>query len=66
MQERINALGKECAKPLALQYIAGVGLKHGKPVIGSEKGEPQAVIEGHSITDEGVGEVEVEAEAAPH
>lgn len=61
MQERINALGKECAKPLALQYIAGAGLKHDKPVIGSEKGQPQALIEGHSITDEGIGETEVEA-----
>jgi arylsulfatase A-like enzyme len=57
MQERINALGKESAKPLFLQYVGGVGLKHGKPVIGSETGQPQALIEGgHSIIDEGFGE----------
>jgi arylsulfatase A-like enzyme len=60
MQARINALGKECAKPLALQYIASVGLKHDKPVIGSEAGQPQAVIDGPSLTDEGIGETEVE------
>lgn len=57
LQGRINALGKESAKPLALMFIAGVGLKHGKPVIGSEEGQPQAQIgEGRSITDEGFGE----------
>lgn len=65
MQERINALGKECAKPLFLQYVAGAGLKHDKPVIASEGGKPRAMIEdgGHSITDEGVGEVEIAPEA---
>ena len=57
MQDRINALGKECAKPLALVFVAGVGLKHGKPIIASEEGQPQALIGGgHSITDEGVGD----------
>jgi arylsulfatase A-like enzyme len=62
MQERINALGKEASKALALQYVASVGLQHGKPIIGSEKGQPQALIGGgHSITDEGIGEVETEA-----
>src|SRR5262245_28551739 len=60
MQDRLNALGKECAPPLGLQYIAGLGMKHGKPIIGSEKGEPQALIGGgHSITDEGFGEDDV-------
>jgi arylsulfatase A-like enzyme len=64
MQERINALGKESAKPLALQFIAGEGLKHGKPIIGSESGNPQALIGGdkHSITDEGFGEDTYEQE----
>ena len=58
MQERINALGKESAKPLFLGYVAGVGLKHGKPIIASEGGRPQALIggDGHSITEEGFGE----------
>ena len=57
LKERIDALGRESAKPLALIYIAGAGLKHDKPVIASEKGEPQAVIgDGRSITDEGFGD----------
>jgi hypothetical protein len=61
MQERINALGKECSKPLFLSYVAGAGLKHDKPIIASESGKPQALIGdgGHSITDEGVGETDV-------
>ena len=65
MQDRLNALGRECAKPLFLQYVASAGLKHGKPVIASEDGRPQALIEegGPSITDEGIGEVEVTPEA---
>ena len=59
MQERINALGKESAKALALQFVAGEGLKHGKPIIASEEGQPQALIGGASITDEGFGEVDI-------
>jgi arylsulfatase A-like enzyme len=66
MQERLNALGKESAKPLALVYVASVGLAHGKPRMASEGGHDPALVEGngHAITDEGFGEVE--AEAAPH
>jgi arylsulfatase A-like enzyme len=61
LQDRINALGKECAKPLFLVYVGGVGLAHGKPVIASEAGEPQALIGGsaHAITDEGFGDPDV-------
>lgn len=57
MQERINALGRESAKPLALIYVAGVGLAHGKPLIASESGASPAEINENqkSITDEGVG-----------
>jgi arylsulfatase A-like enzyme len=57
MQERLNALGKEAAKPLALIYVAGVGLAHGKPNMASEGGKPAPKVDahGHSITDEGVG-----------
>lgn len=64
MQERLNALGKEAAKPLALIYVGGVGLAHGKPNIASEngKGPVMAGDAGHSITDEGVGEDDVAAE----
>lgn len=58
MQARLNALGKESAKPLALIYIAGAGLKHGKPLMAA--GE----IDGPAITDEGVGDPE--AEPAQH
>mgnify|MGYP000847634904 CR=1 FL=1 len=61
MQQRINELGKECTKPLALMYIAGVGLAHGKPVIASEGGQPQAMISDVSITDEGVGDRDIHA-----
>jgi arylsulfatase A-like enzyme len=66
MQERLNALGKESAKALALVYAGGVALKHDKPIIASEGGKPQALIGdgGHSITDEGVGEHEVQAAPA--
>jgi arylsulfatase A-like enzyme len=61
MQERLNALGKESAKPLALIYIAGVALKHGKPLMASEGGHGPALVEGdgHAITDEGVGEPDI-------
>lgn len=60
MQARIDALGKQSSKPLVFQFLAGVGLKHGKPIIASESGE-QARIEsdGPSITDEGVGDDDV-------
>lgn len=58
MQDRLNALGKESAKPLALIYVAGVGLKHGKPLMASGDGHDPVVIEGdgHALTDEGIGE----------
>ena len=63
MQGRLNALGKESAKPLALVYVASVGLAHGKPLMASEGGKGPAMADdhGHAITDEGVGEVEAEA-----
>ncbi len=58
MQARINALGAESAKALGLMFVAQTGLQHGKPIIASEAGTPQAVIsgDGPSITDEGIGE----------
>ena len=58
MQDRLNALGKESAKPLALMYVGKVGLAHGKPNMASEDGKGAVMVEegGHSITDEGVGE----------
>jgi len=61
MQARLNALGKESAKPLALTYLTSVGLKHGKPLIGSADGKGPVLVgdNGHSITDEGFGEPEV-------
>ncbi|MEY4388263.1 MAG: hypothetical protein RLY20_3546 [Verrucomicrobiota bacterium] len=62
-QERVNALGKEQAKPLALMYIAKVGLAHAKPAMGSEDGKGAVMVsnDDHSITDEMTGE----REAAP-
>ncbi len=57
MQERLNALGQEAAKPLALMWMVGTSMKHGKPLMGSETGKsPQLVGGGHSITDEGFGD----------
>ncbi|MBL9116161.1 MAG: arylsulfatase [Verrucomicrobiaceae bacterium] len=61
MQDRINALGAEAAKPLALMYVAKVGLAHGKPAMASEDGKGAVTVEpdGHSITDEGVGDHDI-------
>ncbi len=61
MQERLNELGKESAKPLALMYVASVGLAHGKPNMASEDGKKPAseAGHGHSITDEGIGERDI-------
>ena len=61
MQDRLNALGKEAAKPLALMWIAGTALKHGKPLMASEGGKAPAKANdhGHSITDEGVGDHDI-------
>lgn len=58
LQARLNALGAEAAKPLALIYVAGVGLAHGKPLLATEGAPAPASIDhhGHSITDEGIGE----------
>jgi arylsulfatase A-like enzyme len=66
MQERLNALGKESAKPLALIYVTSVGLAHGKPLMGAEGGKAAVMVpgDGPAITDEGIGEVE--AEVAHH
>ncbi len=68
MQERLNALGKESAKPLALIYLASVGLAHGKPLIGSADGESPVEVDEHglSITDDAVGEDDVLATPAKH
>ncbi len=58
IQERLNALGKESTKPLALIYVANVGLKHGKPLMASASGGKTAEVDEHdeAITDESVGE----------
>ncbi len=66
LQARLNALGKESTKPLALIYVAGVGLAHGKPLMGSVDGKGPVIVssEEHSITDEGVGDDDVPATPA--
>ena len=38
MQQRLEAAGKESAKPLALEYILQAGLKTGAPLLPSEEG----------------------------
>ncbi|MCB1091458.1 MAG: sulfatase-like hydrolase/transferase, partial [Verrucomicrobiae bacterium] len=61
MQDRLNALGKESTKPLALIYVGKVGLAHGKPNMASETGSSQGSTDPHqpSITDEGVGDPDI-------
>jgi hypothetical protein len=61
MQARLNALGKEQAKALALIYVGQVGLAHGKPNMASEDGQGATPVnaDGHAITDEGFGVKEV-------
>lgn len=68
MQGRLNALGKEQAKALALVYVGQTGLAHGKPNMGSEDGKGAVMIDpkGHSITDDGFGSREVPAAAGSH
>ncbi len=51
MQARIDALGKEAAKPLALKYVASVGLAHGKPLLGSEGAKTPATAGDHGALD---------------
>ena len=55
LEARIEALGKEAAKPYALMYIGQVGLAHGKPRMASPDGKGPVMVEEHgpSITDEG-------------
>ena len=59
MKDRLNALGRDAAKPLALIYITSVGLAHGKPLIADEGAEPPVAVDpnGHSIIEEDVGEL---------
>jgi arylsulfatase A-like enzyme len=61
MQDRLNALGKEATKPLALIYVAKVGLAHGKPLMGSLEGKGALMVDsnGPSITDEGIGDKDI-------
>lgn len=59
MQSRIELIGKEATKPLALIWIGGTALAHGKPLMGSinmKQGQAEVDIHAASITDEGVGE----------
>lgn len=68
MQQRLNALGKESAKPLALIYVTSVGLKHGKSLMASADGKSPAVPtdDGHALTDEGAGEYDDLGAAPTH
>ena len=60
LQERLNALGRESVKPLALVYVGSVGLKHGEPLMASESGQTTQLLDvaGPTLTDEGFGEFE--------
>jgi arylsulfatase A-like enzyme len=61
MQARIEALGRDAAKPLALMYVFKVGLAHGKPVLGSADGKGAVMIDAGapSITTEGIGDFDI-------
>jgi len=61
MKTRIEALGREAAKPYALMYILKTGLAHGTPLMASEGGGAPAMFDAHSpsITDEGIGDRDV-------
>jgi arylsulfatase A-like enzyme len=61
LQARIETLGRESAKPLALKHVAKVGLAHGKPLIGSIDGKSAPATDEHapSLTDEGVGDPDI-------
>lgn len=70
MQDRLNSFGRESAKPLALIYVFGVGLAHGKPNMASganpttdahgEATNPHGAVitdpHGPAITDEAIGD----------
>jgi len=58
MQARIEALGKQAVKPLALMYVAKVGLAHGKPLMAGAGSNNNAPADDHapSITDDGIGD----------
>lgn len=58
MQARLNALGAEAAKPLALIYVTSVGLAHGKPALSTGDASSGDSTQGHgaSITDDGMGD----------
>ncbi len=61
LQGRLNALGGEAAKPLALIYVTSVGLAHGKPNMASQEGTGPVQIDpdGHAITDEAFGDRDI-------
>ncbi len=63
LQARLNALGREQAKALALIYVGQVSLAHGKPNMASEDGKGAVMVDanGPSITDEGFGSPEIPA-----
>lgn len=58
MQARIEALGRDAAKPFGMIYITQSAMAHGKPAIASEGGKAPAPVDGHgpTVTDEGVGD----------
>ena len=62
MQARINELGTQSAKSLALIYVTSVGLAHGKPRMASEDGKGPAMLNPQepSITDPDFGDEETE------
>jgi hypothetical protein len=61
-------MAREATEPLALKYIAKVGLAHGKPILGAIDGEGavKTTPDDPSITDEGVGTREGAPDSGSH
>jgi hypothetical protein len=57
VQDRLNTLGRESAKPLAMICVTSVGLAHGKPLLASKDGASPVKADAHgpTITDEDSG-----------
>ena len=68
MKARIEALGREAARPYSLIYVVQKGLAHGTPLMASMDGGAPAMFDpnGPSITDEGVGDRDVVGGAHAH
>jgi arylsulfatase A-like enzyme len=68
LKARLESMAREATEPLALKYIAKVGLAHGKPILGAIDGDGAIKADPNdpSITDEGVGTREGAPDSGSH